>query len=76
MIIIFNCIISESCSSCSEVEALLSGIREELVDGLNADVVKLESSPLIESNFTSPAGKPLVVYFRHGIPMIYDGMNQ
>nr|CAG4648002.1 EOG090X0856 [Moina brachiata]SVE93079.1 EOG090X0856 [Moina brachiata] len=65
---------SETCSECDELEAQLSSIREDLVDSLNAWVVKAVASQL-KTNFTAtnnPA-KPLVVYFRHGIPMLYDG---
>nr|CAG4647153.1 EOG090X0856 [Megafenestra aurita]SVE92462.1 EOG090X0856 [Megafenestra aurita] len=65
---------SQSCADCDELEAQLSSIREDLVDSLNAWVVKVVSSPLV-SNFTtsSDSGKPLVVYFRHSVPMLYDG---
>nr|CAG4637112.1 EOG090X0856 [Ceriodaphnia reticulata]SVE73008.1 EOG090X0856 [Ceriodaphnia reticulata] len=64
----------ESCTDCDELEAQLSSIREDLVDSLNAWVVKAVSSPLV-ANFTSgkDSGKPLVVYFRHSVPMLYDG---
>ena len=64
------------CSACSDVETLLSSIREDLVDAMDANVVKLESSPL-ERNFTSSssAGKPLVIFFRHRVAMLYDGKS-
>ncbi|KAK4008185.1 thioredoxin domain-containing protein [Daphnia magna] len=64
----------ETCQGCDELEGQLSSIREDLVDALNAWVVKAVSSPLV-SNFTAgkEVGKPLVVYFRHGVPLLYDG---
>ncbi|XP_057375493.1 thioredoxin domain-containing protein-like [Daphnia carinata] len=64
----------EICKGCDELEAQLSSIREDLVDSLNAWVVKAVSSPLV-ANFTSgkDSGKPLVVYFRHSVPLHYDG---
>nr|CAG4649435.1 EOG090X0856 [Scapholeberis mucronata]SVE93690.1 EOG090X0856 [Scapholeberis mucronata] len=64
----------ETCKSCDEVESQLSSIREDLVDTLNAWVVKSVGSPLA-SNFTTgkDSTKPLVVYFRHSVPMLYDG---
>ena len=67
--------LTESCTECDDVEAQLSSIREDLVDSLNAWVVKSVSSPL-KSNFTTAkdSGKPLVVYFRHSVPMLYDGI--
>lgn len=71
---LFLNLLAETCSDCDELEAQLSSIREDLVDSLNAWVVKAVASQL-KTNFTAtnnPA-KPLVVYFRHGIPMLYDG---
>nr|CAG4646353.1 EOG090X0856 [Macrothrix elegans] len=62
------------CSECDDLEAQLSSIREDLVDSLNAWVVKAVNSPLVY-NFTSgkQVEKPLVVYFRHTVPMLYEG---
>nr|SVE86195.1 EOG090X0856 [Daphnia similis] len=64
----------DTCQGCDELEGQLSSIREDLVDALNAWVVKAVSSPLV-SNFTfgKEVRKPLVVYFRHGVPLLYDG---
>ncbi|XP_046453419.1 uncharacterized protein LOC124201020 [Daphnia pulex] len=64
----------ESCKDCDDLESQLSSIREDLVDALNAWVVKAVSSSLV-SNFTSgkESVKPLVVYFRHSVPLLYDG---
>nr|CAH0107206.1 unnamed protein product [Daphnia galeata] len=64
----------ESCQGCDELETQLSSLREDLVDSLNAWVVKAVSSSLI-SNFTTgkDSVKPLVVYFRHSVPLLYDG---
>lgn len=47
--------------------------REVLVDSLGAWVVKLVSSPL--SKLYSPKLEPAVVFFRHGVPMLYHGMR-
>lgn len=64
----------ESCKDCDDLESQLSSIREDLVDALNAWVVKAVSSSLV-SNFTSgkESVKPLVIYFRHSVPLLYDG---
>lgn len=45
--------------------------REVLVDSLGAWVVKMVSSPL--AKLYSPKLEPAVVFFRHGIPMLYHG---
>jgi len=66
---------TENCPTCDELESQLFSIREDLVDSLNAWVIKLESSPLV-MNFTlgkEPHKTPKVVFFKHGVPMLYDG---
>ncbi|ODN00055.1 Thioredoxin domain-containing protein [Orchesella cincta] len=59
------------CTSCDEYEHELAMNREVLVDSLGAWVVKLVSSPL--SKLYSPTLEPAVVFFRHGVPMLYHG---
>merc|ERR1712071_386675 len=66
---------AQNCPGCDELESQLLSIREDLVDSLNAWVVKLDSSSLV-LNFTSakqPHNSPSVVFFKHGVPMLYDG---
>jgi len=41
------------------------------VDSLDASVVKVVSSPLVK--LYSPTLEPAVVFFRHGVPMLYHG---
>lgn len=66
---------SENCPACDELESQLLSIREDLVDTLNAWVIKVESSSFV-TNFTlakEPHKTPRVVFFKHGVPMLYDG---
>jgi len=60
--------------SCEEFESELAGIREDFIDMMNGDgwMVKLASSPLVH-RFTPSAAKPVIVMFRQGLPVLYDG---
>lgn len=53
------------------MENELIHIREDLVDSLSAWVVKVVNSQMLR--LYSPGKEPALVYFRHGIPLLYDG---
>jgi hypothetical protein len=53
------------------LENALISIREDLVDSLNAWVVKAVNSQLVR--LYSPSKEPALVFFRHGVPLLYDG---
>nr|BAN20328.1 transmembrane protein, putative [Riptortus pedestris] len=59
------------CPECDKLESILINIREDLVDSLNAWVVKAESSYLVK--LYDPSKEPSLVFFRHGVPLLYDG---
>uniref|UniRef100_A0A6P7G5J7 Uncharacterized protein LOC114337899 n=1 Tax=Diabrotica virgifera virgifera TaxID=50390 RepID=A0A6P7G5J7_DIAVI len=59
------------CESCDNYENELTGLREDIVETLNAWVVKVEDSQL--TRLYSPDKEPVLVFFRHGIPLLYDG---
>lgn len=61
----------KDCSQCEEYETALLNIREDLVDQLNAYVVSCVSSML--AKLYNPAKEPSIVFFRHGVPLLYDG---
>lgn len=46
-------------------------MRDEFDEKLNAKVVKLIDSQLVR--LYSPTKEPALVFFRHGIPMLYSG---
>jgi len=56
---------------CQEYERELAAIREDLVDSINAWVVKSVNSPLRQ--LFSPDPEPTIVFFRNQIPVLYDG---
>jgi len=60
------------CKKCEEFEHELAMNREVLVDSLGAWVVKLVSSPLAKL-YSPDIETASVVFFRHGIPLLYHG---
>ncbi|XP_067006132.1 thioredoxin domain-containing protein [Anabrus simplex] len=61
----------KDCEECDLYENELTHLREDLVDDLNAWVVKAHDSQLVR--LYKPTKEPALVYFRHGIPLLYDG---
>ncbi|XP_050296804.1 thioredoxin domain-containing protein [Anthonomus grandis grandis] len=59
------------CEECENYENELTGLREDLVETLNAWVVKLVDSSMLR--LYTPSKEPQIVFFRHGIPLLYDG---
>ncbi|KAL1502193.1 hypothetical protein ABEB36_007371 [Hypothenemus hampei] len=59
------------CEECENYENELTSIREDLVETLNAWVVKLIDSSM--TRLYTPNKEPAIVFFRHGIPLLYDG---
>lgn len=49
----------------------MENLKQDFKDSLQADVVKAYSSQL--SRLYSPSKEPAVVFFRHGVPLLYDG---
>lgn len=46
-------------------------MRDDIVDTLNAWVVKVVDSQM--TRLYSPNKEPVLVFFRHGVPLLYDG---
>ncbi|PSN55148.1 hypothetical protein C0J52_00646 [Blattella germanica] len=61
----------KDCEQCDNFENELIHLREDLVDTLNAWVVKAVNSQLVR--LYNPNKEPALVFFRHGIPLLYDG---
>lgn len=61
----------KDCELCDNYEAELTALREDLVDTLNAWVVKIVSSQLVR--LYNPTNEPALVFFRHGVPLLYEG---
>ena len=61
----------KDCEECDNFENELINLREDLVDTLNAWVVKTINSNLVK--IYKPTKEPALVFFRHGVPLLYEG---
>lgn len=59
------------CPECDKLENIMINIREDLVETCGAWVVKSVGSPLVK--LYDPTKEPAIVFFRHGVPLLYDG---
>lgn len=57
--------------TCNKYETELTNSREDLVETLNAWVVKVVNSQL--TRLYSPKKEPVLIFFRLGIPLLYEG---
>jgi hypothetical protein len=60
-------------NSCEDWETELTAVREDLVDSLNAWVVKVVDGNHVRRFFNPDTSKPTVVFFRSTTPVLYDG---
>nr|XP_029707643.1 thioredoxin domain-containing protein [Aedes albopictus] len=61
----------KDCETCDKLEAILGNLKQEINDNLEGRVVKATGSQL--ARLYSPTKEPAVVFFRHGVPFLYDG---
>jgi len=54
-------------------ENVVLNLREDLVDTLGAWVVRAENSAMARLYNPKAPNQPFLVYFRHGVALLYDG---
>ncbi|XP_061711240.1 thioredoxin domain-containing protein [Cydia pomonella] len=59
------------CDVCTKLNNHLEALKEDFKKHLNADTVKVLNSHL--ARLYSPTKEPAIVFFRHGIPLLYSG---
>jgi len=67
---------STATERCEEFEDELTSAREDMIDVvMDGDgwVVKLVDSPMVEEYAVGRTEQPVIVMFRNGLPVIYDG---
>jgi len=66
---------SAAMERCEEFEDELTSAREDMIEMLDGDgwVVKLMDSPMVEEYAVGKTDQPVIVMFRSGLPVIYDG---
>ncbi|VVD01825.1 thioredoxin domain-containing protein [Leptidea sinapis] len=60
-----------NCKECNELEKIIDNLRDEFEQQLNAFSVKATNSHL--ARLYSPNKEPAIVFFRHGVPLLYYG---
>lgn len=68
MIVLFT---TNDCPDCNDYEERLVNLREDFVDTMSAWVVKAVDSQLLQ--LYSNTKEPVLLFFRHGLPLLYDG---
>lgn len=61
----------KNCADCDQYENELFKVRDEFRDAFPADVVKVVDSQLVR--LYNPKKEPAVIFFRHGVPLLYEG---
>ncbi|KAL4707917.1 hypothetical protein ACJJTC_013708 [Scirpophaga incertulas] len=61
----------QNCNVCKKYEAHLESLQEDFEKHLNAPTVIALNSHL--AKLYSPSKEPAIVFFRHGIPLLYNG---
>lgn len=56
---------------CDRFEEQLLNLKTDFKETLEADVVRAHHSQLVK--LYSPSREPALVFFRHGVPLLYDG---
>lgn len=60
-----------NCAECTAYEQVVGNVQDELKQTLGATVVQAQESNLI--HIYDPSREPALLYFRHGIPILYHG---
>lgn len=69
----FSILAKKNCADCDKYENELFKVRDEFKENFPAEIVKVINSQLVR--LYNPKKEPAVVFFRHGIPLLYEGNN-
>ncbi|XP_046962907.1 thioredoxin domain-containing protein [Vanessa cardui] len=68
LIVLFS---KQNCAICDKFEKTLDSLYEDFQKHLNAETIKAVNSHL--ARLYCPTKEPAIVFFRHGVPLLYDG---
>ncbi|XP_032512849.2 thioredoxin domain-containing protein [Danaus plexippus] len=68
LIVLFS---KPNCDICNKFELTLHGLYEDFNKHMNAPIIQVVNSHL--AKLYSPTKEPAVVFFRHGVPLLYNG---
>lgn len=63
--------IAKGCPECDKYETELLKVLDEFRNNFPCEVVKVINSALVR--LYKPTKEPALVFFRHGVPLLYDG---
>lgn len=59
------------CPECEELLLVLENIAQELKESLGVEVARAHNSQMV--HMYDPDKEPALIFFRHGIPLLYHG---
>ncbi|XP_055296942.1 thioredoxin domain-containing protein [Sitodiplosis mosellana] len=68
LVVLFS---KKNCADCDKYENELFKVRDEFRETFPAEVVKVVDSQLVR--LYNPKKEPAVIFFRHGVPLLYEG---
>lgn len=69
--IISKFLAKRNCEDCDKYEDQLLNLKVDFKETMNAHIVKAYNSQM--TKLYSPNKEPAVVFFRHGVPLLYSG---
>lgn len=63
----------KNCDKCDDLEAKVANLVEDFREHLDAITVKAFNSQLVRLYSPYKVKEPALVFFRHGIPLLYEG---
>lgn len=64
----------ENCKPCDELEKHVESLQEDFQKHMNALSVKVSNSHM--ARLYNPAKEPALVFFRHGVPLLFSGKKK
>lgn len=71
--LLFLFLAKNNCDECDSLETHLFNLRKDLKENIGAHAVKAHNSQL--ARLYSPTKEPAIVFFRHGVPLLYEGTS-
>jgi len=69
---------SSATKKCQDFETEISNVKEDLIEVMDGgvDILKLVDSSLLTEYIVDPISEVLLIFFRNGVPVLYDGPAQ
>ena len=67
----FQFLAKKNCEECDKYEEHLIKLKKDVEEHLSSNIVLASNSQMVR--LYSPTKEPALVFFRHGVPLLYDG---